>query len=422
MAATEVNTAVRWTIDAVRHEVSYLATSGGSGHPDGTDAQGDGVALPLAGPQTLLRSINARAILDVLAGRGSLTRAELMEATGLSRTAVTQVLRMLESAGAVHTAGVDRATNGPAATRFSLATDLAYGLAVHGDRDSVHVALVDVHGRIRAERSIRSVRLVSRAEQVAALAEECRSEVPGELLHAVVGVPGIVTDGTVLRDDQGPDGGVLHAELVQLLGCPVVLENDINLAALSELAVGAGQGLTDFVLLSIGDAIGSAIVIGGALHRGASGGAGELAFLPQPSIPIGVPVLSAEVYQDFARDAGLDPTAPLQSHLDAAEAGEPAALGLVAAIASRIHVLAGTVALTIDPQAFLLTGYAAHPVLLAAVQERADRYAHLLPLTFRLSHGGSEATLTGAVGRASLALRATLFDRLLDIHPERSRR
>ncbi len=380
------------------------------------------MALPLAGPQTLLRSLNARAILDALAAGPALTRAELMSVTGLSRTAVTQVLRMLENTGAVHPAGVDRATRGPAATRFSLAADLAYGLAVHVDRQWLHVALVDVHGRLRAERSMHGIRYEDRAEQVAALAAECSAEQPGDVLCAVVGTPGIIAGGTQLRDDQGPDGGMLQRGLVQLLGCPVVLENDINLAAVAELAVGAGRGLSDFVLLSIGDGVGAAIVIGGALHRGAGGGAGELSHLPQPGITPGVPLLSAEVYTDFARVQGLDPSVPLPAHLDAASAGEPGAMAMIDAIAERVHVLAATVALTIDPQAFLLTGFAAHPALLRAVQERADRYSHLLPLTFGLSQSGSEATLTGAAVRATGALRTALFDRLLDLPPERSGR
>ncbi|MFE7651238.1 winged helix-turn-helix transcriptional regulator, partial [Streptomyces phaeoluteigriseus] len=66
------------------------------------------MSRPLAGPQSLLRSLNGRAILERLADSGPQTRAELMAATGLSRTAVTQVLRLLEAGGAGAAAGVDR--------------------------------------------------------------------------------------------------------------------------------------------------------------------------------------------------------------------------------------------------------------------------------------------------------------------------
>lgn len=78
------------------------------------------MSRPLAGPQTLLRTLNGRAILERLARSGPQTRSELMAATGLSRTAVTQVLRMLDAAGAVTAAGVDRDTRGPAAGRVAL--------------------------------------------------------------------------------------------------------------------------------------------------------------------------------------------------------------------------------------------------------------------------------------------------------------
>ena len=100
------------------------------------------MARPLAGPQTLLRTLNGRAILETLARRGPLTRAELVAETGLSRTAVTQVLRMLDASSAVAAAGVDRDTRGPAAGRVALHPQLGFAAAVHVDAHAAHVALV----------------------------------------------------------------------------------------------------------------------------------------------------------------------------------------------------------------------------------------------------------------------------------------
>ncbi|WP_396652680.1 hypothetical protein [Microbacterium sp. AK031] len=66
-----------------------------------------------------------------------------MGETGLSRTAVTQVIRMLEAGDAVASAGVDRATRRPAATRVSLHPGLGFAAAVHVDHTAMHVSLVD---------------------------------------------------------------------------------------------------------------------------------------------------------------------------------------------------------------------------------------------------------------------------------------
>jgi len=66
------------------------------------------------------------------------------------------------------------------------------------------------------------------------------------------------------------------------LGLEVALDNDVNLAAIAERAIGAGQDVASFALLWMGDGLGLAVDLGGTLHRGAAGGAGEIGYLPVP--------------------------------------------------------------------------------------------------------------------------------------------
>lgn len=168
------------------------------------------MSRPLAGPQGLLRTLNGRAILETLARSGPQTRAELMSATGLSRTAVTQVLRMLESAGAVAAAGLDRETRGPAAGRVELHPRLGFAAAVHVDHHAAHVVLVDATGTVRAEEHAAFPGTDDRVAHIVALVDRCRLSVKaakGAVHLAVVGVPGIVTADGGIRDDLGPDGG-----------------------------------------------------------------------------------------------------------------------------------------------------------------------------------------------------------------------
>jgi DNA-binding transcriptional ArsR family regulator len=223
---------------------------------------------PLAGPQTLLRALNGRAILEALARTGPRTRAELMAATGLSRTAVTQVLRMLEGAGAVAPAGVDRDTRGPAAGRVALHPRLGFAAAIHADHHAAHVVLVDPTGAVRAELHEDFPRVDDRVTHIARLVDRCRRAVKGPVHAAVVGVPGIVTADGGIRNDEGPDGGAFRCALAAALGCEVRIENDVNLAALAELSVGAVADLSSFaLLLLVDDGLGAGIVIDGALHR-----------------------------------------------------------------------------------------------------------------------------------------------------------
>lgn len=64
------------------------------------------------------------------------------------------------------------------------------------------------------------------------------------------------------------------------LGRPVFLENDANAAALAEWRFGAGAGLSDLVYLTMSTGVGGGIILGGRLHRGLGGGAGEVGHAP----------------------------------------------------------------------------------------------------------------------------------------------
>lgn len=378
------------------------------------------MARPLAGPQTLLRTLNGRAILETLARRGPLTRAELMAETGLSRTAVTQVLRMLEGSAAVTAAGLDHATRGPAAGRVALHPGLGFAAAVHVDGQGAHVALVDPTGAVRAEDHAALPQHVERVEVIAEAVETCLRSVGGPLRLVVAGVPGVVSADGGIRDDQGPDGGAFRCALSTRLGCAVRVENDVNLAALAELTAGTSASLASFALLLLDDGLGAGIVIDGSLHRGFSGLAGEVMYVPQTPVPIGAPVLSDDVVSDLALAHGRDPKAAIVSHLDAAAQGDAAAQAMVAEMARRLTLVAGTIALVLDPEAFILAGTAAHPVLVEGIAREAEELAARLPLRFLVSSFGAEAALVGAVGEAAAALRATVFAQLvpsIERHP-----
>jgi predicted NBD/HSP70 family sugar kinase len=197
------------------------------------------------------------------------------------------------------------------------------------------------------------------------------------------------------------------------LGCDVHIENDVNLAALAELSGTVATGIESFALLTIDDGLGAGIVIDGALHRGASGIAGEVMYLPQPSLPIGAPVLSEVVVADLALTNGRDPGEPLRVHLDAALEGDGAAVEMMAELARRVVLVAGSITLVLDPAAYILAGDAAHPAFADAVRQAADEVGHLLPLTILVSSFGREATLVGAVGEATTVLRDTIFSGIL---------
>lgn len=123
-------------------------------------------------------------------------------------------------------------------------------------------------------------------EQAVALVERTAKEAGADRLHTVgIGAPGLIDPATgVLRDSSGlPEWHRrLVAALQERLPARVLVENETNLAALAERRDGAARDRDTFVLLWLGHGTGAAVMLDGVLRRGASGGTGEIGFLPVP--------------------------------------------------------------------------------------------------------------------------------------------
>jgi glucokinase len=118
-------------------------------------------------------------------------------------------------------------------------------------------------------------------ERALTAARRLAARVPGEALAAAgvaCGGPLDAAAGAILSPPNLPAWrDVPVVELVaRELGVPARLENDANAGALAEHRYGAGRGTRDFVFVTFGTGLGAGLIIGGRLHRGASGLAGEL--------------------------------------------------------------------------------------------------------------------------------------------------
>lgn len=102
----------------------------------------------------------------------------------------------------------------------------------------------------------------------------------GELAGVGVGIPGYIdmATGVVLGSANLPDfsGFPFRDALQERAGIPIILENDANAAALGEQWIGAGRGVKDLVLLTLGTGIGGGIIIDGKILHGFLGMAGEV--------------------------------------------------------------------------------------------------------------------------------------------------
>ncbi|MGW5127254.1 ROK family transcriptional regulator [Streptomyces sp. NPDC004069] len=243
-----------------------------------------------ASPSTA-RVINDRLALRLLQQQGPLTAGQLKQLTGLSRPTVADLVERLTASGLITVVGESgEQRRGPNARLYGIVADRAHLAALDVRTESVSVIVADLLGRELAAESVPiggDAGTGPALEQAVALVERVVKEAGAERLHTVgIGAPGLIDPGTgELRDSTGlPEW---HRRLVAVLQerlprARVTVENETNLAALAEQRDGAARDRDTFVLLWLGHGAGAAVVLDGTLRRGASGGTGEIGFLPVP--------------------------------------------------------------------------------------------------------------------------------------------
>jgi predicted NBD/HSP70 family sugar kinase len=343
------------------------------------------------GTPSLLRELNDRSALELLLSGGPMTRAQLGEHTGLSKVTASQLLSRLEERGIVAVAGELAGGRGPNAALYAVVPSTAYVAGLHVEQDEISAGVADITGNVVTRISVDPSDAVDPVALVrgAVLAACSAAGVPPESLRAfVIGTPGVLDprtgDPRLAVNLPAWHEGVLDA-LRTDLGRPVTLENDVNLAAMAERAVGAAAGVADFVLVWIGVGLGLATVLGGRLHRGVGGAAGEIGYLPVPGVPLPQDVthpatgafqrlVGAQALVPLAAQFGFaEPTAAraVAAAVAAAAAGQSRADEFLAELAGRVATGVAAISVVLDPGLVVLGG----DVGLAGGTELAGRVA-----------------------------------------------
>ncbi|MFI1925014.1 ROK family transcriptional regulator [Streptomyces sp. NPDC020377] len=401
-----------------------------------------------ASPSTA-RAINDRLALRLLQHEGPLTAGQLKQLTGLSRPSVADLVERLTASGLIEMVGEAGAQRrGPNAKLYGIVADRAHLAALDVRTEGVTVLVSDLVGRVLAEASVpiggdtgtgtaveQAVSLVERAVKEAEdVGAHPREGLPtwGRLHTLGIGAPGLIDPASgELRDSSGlPEW---HRRLVAALqerfpAAHAHVENETNLAALAEQREGAARDRDTFVLLWLGHGTGAAVVLDGALRRGASGGTGEIGFLPVPGTG-GLPsatdceggfhsLAGSAAIAALAGEYGLTAHArsgePVAAALVRAAVGAPdtgAAAGFLDALADRLALGAASVVAVLDPGCVVLggeVGQAGEEVLASRVARRLRQMAPL-PTEVRASALGGGAVLRGALLTARDAAQEELF-------------
>lgn len=373
------------------------------------------------GTQSWLRAHNDRAALRLLLDHGPLSRAQLGDLSGMSKPTARQMVARLERIGLIAPVGQVTGQRGPNAVAYGVRADTITGVAISMLADSIQAVGVDPTG---TEHEIVEIPTAGRhrspaADVTAAVAAACAAAGlrPDSVSVVAVGVQAAVdeaADSLSLTDTlPGWPAQGARAELEAATGLTVILENDVNLATMAERVMGVAKEATEFAYLWVGHGIGLGIDLGGTVHRGAAGGAGEIGYLEVPRSASDLDP-DADDFTDLLGGPHL--LAQLGREQDCLERALPLLTerpDLIAGLADRITLALQPTCAVLDPGLIVLGGptcLAAGPSLAVQV---AERMAGTYPgLRVELSGVGDQPVLLGARGLLVTTLREQLEARI----------
>ncbi|WP_051362543.1 ROK family transcriptional regulator [Amycolatopsis thermoflava] len=228
------------------------------------------------------RSGSVARVLEALRSDGPSSQAALARRTRLSPATINNIVKQLRAEGAAEI----RPVNGRESV-VSLVSSRGAVVSVQVNVTSLHAALFDFVHRARYDVTIpfspghEGGSPAQVIEVVRSLVAEAGLET-GDLTGVAVGMQapiarptGVVTSWARLQLPRWKDVPIAD-ELGAELGVPVVADNDANLAALAEWTWGAGQGADTFLYVLCSEQVGGGLVLGGRIHRGGDGLAGEI--------------------------------------------------------------------------------------------------------------------------------------------------
>ncbi|WP_316840540.1 ROK family protein [Pedobacter gandavensis] len=361
-----------------------------------------------------------------------LTLTELSNLTHKSLPLITTVVNDLVADGYVLESGLAPSTGGRRALTFLLnKKKQRFIIAVAMDQLVTQIAIYDLLNQVRIEPQLLQFSLKDDPAVTQTLISVLKNYIleSGIPLHQILGVgigmPGFVNAAEgVNHTFFNVQGDVnLRKHLTDELGLPVFIDNDSSLIALAELKFGAGKGLNDVMVVNVGWGIGLGMIINGSLFRGHSGYAGEFSHIPlsqsnklcscgkrgclEVDTSLLVLVERAKLQIEEGMSSSLEQrfldTSKLHGDhfLEAAKAGDPLAVSILADAAFLIGKGLATLIHIINPELIVLGGRGtiAGKMMMAPIQQAIHEFCipRLAEHTdVKVSELGTESGLLGA--------------------------
>jgi glucokinase len=216
-----------------------------------------------------------------------------------------------------------------------------------------------------------------------------------KLLVAGIGMPGFIDKrgGTVVSGSENIpclQGRSPQAYLQKALGVPAFSENDATSAAAGELLFGAGRRFSNFLLITLGTAIGGGLVLGGKVYQGSRGFAGEVGHICVVADGVSCNCGSRGCFEQYASGTAIvriyreklrkrgsdDPEATARTVAEKVRAGDPQAREVMEEAGRYIAQALGGILNLLDLEACLVGGGVseAGDTLLEPVRQRLADY------------------------------------------------
>jgi predicted NBD/HSP70 family sugar kinase len=369
------------------------------------------VSLTISRKAGLQITESARSVFRKLALEGPSTRPHIGSVLGLSRPTMSAAIGELNRLGYVEMIGAIQGPSGRKAAKYRVGRGAGHVIAVDAGSTHVRLRVSTIDRRLLHSRTYRlpsnQLKLneeISRAvaDEVAATLKENEAEW-GPLRTLGIALPSRVVDAEGDTASTGQEQIFTHFH--PPADVDLVLENNVNCAAVAEQLHGAARGTDTFAYIQIGFKIGLGLVMAGQLVRGRNGAAGEIGHLPFPVAPGMTPVpgeveryLSTDAFMERVRvnwpgGAGAPPADTAELLLRAA-GGDCEAKKHVERHATDIGAVVAACISVVDPGLVVLGGgYGSSPLLVPRVQEVATHLSY--PVEIVSSHLGSDATVLG---------------------------
>ncbi|HEX7975069.1 MAG TPA: ROK family transcriptional regulator [Anaerolineales bacterium] len=369
----------------------------------------------------LIRRLNRSAILDLIRESGPISRSTIGRKLNISLPTVMRIISELDEEGLVRDCGSMEASGGRprSLVEFNGGGSVVIGIDLGGTKMFGTVA--DLSGNIQVEEYITwNGDQANSLNRVCDLVERLLAapRPDGQSIRGIgIGAPGITLyeEGVV---SWAPGLGwrdlPLKKILVERYGLPVVIENDVNLAALGEYGFGAGKGASSLVCMAVGTGIGAGIVIDRKVYRGFHQSAGEIGYLPPDVSYLGRSYSGFGAFESIASGPGIaararqllqDRGLPLphegltsEAVFNAARGGEVWAQQVLNDTVDYLAFAVATITALIDPEVIVLGGGVARSadLLIDPILRRVKGVVPSLPLLVQ-STLGFRAAVMGAI-------------------------